>query len=430
MKVFFWLVLGALVVSLLAACSPGHTGDIEIGFLRDGALWAIDPDGSNLHQIEAGQMIGFSWSPDHHLIALRMQNNAPAGGASPFGLSDLNSELGVTAIDGGNVIQITPPDSGLLRSDAWWDADGNRLLYREESSDTNSSGGAPQWKLSQDDQPAGIARKDLPASVVLPAVNSDGSLIASIDAGGHVLVGSPGSAPQTVATGALTILPGSNYPARPLWQPGTGSLLYATAGASADDTRLWLRASDGTTRPLATIPNLQQYAWSPDGRWLLARTSSDYRLYSPSGDERFSWNDSASVSLPFWSPDSRFVLILDPDGASLVNIAARRQSALLGGGVSLPPAPTVGQAPWLRPAITSPWKSDSSALLFTAAPGSIWSAQPDRALPTGSGSGGGLYVSALNQQSSAPQFPTLLDWGTHQSVAWSTLDPNCAFLLT
>lgn len=423
-------VLGTLVVSMLAACSPGHTGSTEIGFLRGGALWAIDPDGTNLHQIESGQMIGLSWSPDHHQIVLRQQNERASGGAHPVGLGDLKSELGVTAIDGGNIIQITPPNSGLLRSDAWWDASGNRLLYREEAPGANGSAGTPQWKLSQSDQPAGIARKDLPASAVLPAVNSDGSLIASIDAQGHVLVGSPGSSPQTITTGALALLPGSNYPARPLWQPVTGALLYATAGPNPNDTRLLLRASDGSAHPLATIPNLQQYAWSPDGRWLLARTASDYRLYSPAGNEYFVWNDSASVSLAFWSPDSRFLLILEPDGASLVNVASQRQLPLLNAAISLPPAPEAGQAPFLRPATNSPWKPDSSALLFTAPRGSAWSAQPDRSLPTASGSGDGLYATTLDQLSGTPQFPTLLDWGEHQDVAWSTLDPNCAFLLT
>jgi hypothetical protein len=285
-------------------------------------------------------------------------------------------------------------------------------------------------KLSQADQPAGIARKDLPASAVLPAVNSDGSQIASIDAQGRVLLGQPGKAPQTAATDALTLLPGSNYPARPLWQPGTGALLYATAGPNPTDATLLLRSSGGATHPLATVANLQQYAWSPDGHWLLARTTSDYRLYSPAGDEDAAWNDSASVSLAFWSPDSRFLLILEPDGASLVNVATRRQLPLLNAALPLPPAPTADQRAVLRPATNSPWKPDSSVLLFTAAQGSAWGAQPDRALPAASGSGDGLYATALDPKSGAPQFPTLLDWGEHQSVAWSTLDPNCAFLLT
>ncbi|HEU5199935.1 MAG TPA: hypothetical protein VFU32_09870 [Ktedonobacterales bacterium] len=423
------LTLAVLALGALSACSPGHTGGNEIGFLRGGALWAIDPDGSNLHQIESGQFIGFSWSPDHQQIVLRQANGKLPGDATAFGLGDLKSELGVTAIDGGNIIQITPPNSGLLRSDAWWDGSGNRLLYREEPAGAQSAGDTPQWKLSQSDQPAGIARKDLAASAVLPAVNSDGSLIAGIDTQGKVFVGKPGSAPGIIASGALTVLPGSFEPARPLWQPNTGALLYATAGPGPNDTKLLLRQSNGSTRTLATIANLQQYAWSPDGDMLLARTSSDYRLYSDQGSERFAWDDSASASLLFWSPDSRFILILEPDGSTLVNVAAQTVSHLSNATLNMPAAPTAGQAPWLRPATNSPWKADSSTFLFTAPSGSDWSAQPGHLLPSANGPGDGLYVSILDQQHKTPQFPTLLDWGIHQNVAWSTLDPNCAFLL-
>ncbi len=423
------LTLAVLALGALSACSPGHTGGNEIGFLRGGALWAIDPDGSNLHQIESGQFIGFSWSPNHQQIALRQANGKPPGDTTAFGLGDLKSELGVTAIDGGNIIQITPPNSGLLRSDAWWDSSGNRLLYREEPPDRESAGGLPQWKLSQSDQPAGIARKDLAASVVLPAINSDGSLIASMDSKGTIFVWKPGSAPGAIVSGVLTVLPGSNEPARPLWQPNTGALLYAAAGPGPTDTKFLLRQSNGSTRTLATIANLQQYAWSPDGNLLLARTSSDYRIYSEQGTLRFAWDDRASASLPFWSPDSHFILLLEPDGFSLVDVAAHTVSHLLNADLNLPASPTAGQAPWLRPATNSPWKVDSSAFVFIAATGSTWNAPSGRPLPLGSGTGDGLYVSVLNQQQKTPQFPTLLDWGIHQDAAWSTLDPNCAFLL-
>jgi hypothetical protein len=427
------LALGALLAGIFGACSPGHTGGNEIGFLRGGALWEIDPDGSNLHQIASDHIAGFSWSPDHHQIVLRTASGGPPAGTHPYGLGDLKSELGVTSVDGGNIIQITPPDSGLARSDAWWNASGNRLLYREEQAGSDGQLAAPRWKLSQADQPAGIARKDLPASVVPPAVNSDGSLVASIDASGRLLVGAPGSQTSVVATGALTALPGSpGYPARPLWQPNTGALLYAvaSAGPAPDVTTLILRTSSGSTRALLAVANLQQYAWSPDGQTLLVRTASEYRLYSASGAERFTWNDTNAASLPFWSPDSRWLLIVEPGSVTLVNITAHQRQTLLSGTFALPAPPgDSALAPFLRPATSSPWNRDSSALLLTSDGQGTWEAQPNKPLPTASGSGNGLYLVTLGQQNSAPQFPTLIDWGEHQSVAWTTLDPNCAFLV-
>ena len=431
-----WLRLLALVIllgAILSACSPGHVGGNEIAFLRGGKLWEIDQDGSNLHQIDADHLIGFSWSPDHQQIVVRTANGAIPGSPSPYGSADLKSELQVTSVDGSNLLQITPPDSGLWRSDAWWDASGNRLLYREAKAGADGQLETPQWKLSQDDQPAGVARKDLPASVVLPAINSDGSRIASIDASGRLLVGAPGSTPEVVATGALLALPVSQgYPARPLWQPGTGALLYAvaSAGPAPGITTLVLRSSLGTAQPLLTIDHLQQYDWSPDGQHLLVRTASDYHIYSASGAEQFSWSDTSAASLPFWSPDSRWLLTLEPEQATLVNVATHQQQTLLRGTIALPQPPGAPDlAPFLRPATSSPWNSASSAFLLTNNGQGTWDAQPNKPLPTARGSGDGLYLVTLGQGKSTPSFPALVDWGQHQNLAWTTLDPNCAFLI-
>jgi hypothetical protein len=431
-----WMTLAALFVllgAILSACSPGHSGGNQIAFLRGGALWEVDQDGSNLHQITSDTIIGFSWSPDHHQIVVRLANATIPVSLSPYGSADHKSELNVTSIDGSNLLQITPPDSGLARSDAWWDASGNRLLYREEKVDTDGHLDPPHWILSQADQPAGVARKDLPASAVLPAINSDGSSIASIDTTGKLLVGAPGGPTTTIATGALLALPVSaGYPARPLWQPGTGALLYAvaSAGPAPGITTLVLRSSSGTTQPLLTIDHLQQYDWSPDGQHLLVRTASDYHIYSPGGAEQFSWSDLNATSLPFWSPDSRWLLIVEPDKATLVNVATHQQQTMLTGTFALPQPPDVQSlAPFLRPAINSPWKSDSSAFLLNNNGQGTWAAQPGKPLPTAVGSGDGLYLVTLGQHNGDPSFPALVDWGQHQNVAWTTLDPNCAFLI-
>jgi hypothetical protein len=209
-------------------------------------------------------------------------------------------------------------------------------------------------------------------------------------------------------------------------------LLYAvaSAGPTPNVATLVLRDSSGAVHPLLTLANLQQYAWSPDGQALLVRTASEYRLYSATGALRFMWNDTSPASLPFWSPDSHWLLVLDPGSASLVNIATQQRQTLLNGAFALPPAPgDTTQAPFLRPAASSPWNRESSAFLLTSDGHGTWESPPGKTLPTGSGSGDGLYLVTLAGQSSAPQVPTLINWGEHQSVAWTTLDPNCSFLM-
>jgi len=185
--------------------------------------------------------------------------------------------------------------------------------------------------------------------------------------------------------------------------------------------------------PEAVTPDglsIWSYAWSPDGQQLLIRTASEYRLYSASGSQRFAWSDTSTASLPFWSPDSRMLLVLEPDNATLVNVITQQRQHLLSGTFALPaPFADAHVAPFLRPATSSPWNSDSSAMLLSNNGQGTWAAQPDKQLPADKGSGDGLYLVTLAQHSSVPQFPTLIDWGEHQSIAWTTLDPNCAFLI-
>src|SRR2546425_8564779 len=57
------LIILSLLLSSLAACSPGHSGGNEIAFLRDGHLWTIDPDGSNAFEVVADDtpVVGYGW---------------------------------------------------------------------------------------------------------------------------------------------------------------------------------------------------------------------------------------------------------------------------------------------------------------------------------------------------------------------------------
>src|SRR5215471_18765809 len=62
-----------LLAIFLSSCSPGHIGNNEISFVRDGHLWTVDPDGANAFEVTSNSttVIGYEWSPDHRIFAFR-----------------------------------------------------------------------------------------------------------------------------------------------------------------------------------------------------------------------------------------------------------------------------------------------------------------------------------------------------------------------
>src|SRR5207248_2661515 len=67
------ILLWLLLLSSIAACSPGHLGSNEIAFLRNGQLWTIDPDGANAFMVVANapEVVSYGWSPNHQLLTFR-----------------------------------------------------------------------------------------------------------------------------------------------------------------------------------------------------------------------------------------------------------------------------------------------------------------------------------------------------------------------
>src|SRR6185312_6207647 len=187
---------------------------------------------------------------------------------------------------GGSPIPIIFESSDISRSNAWWNAEGNRLLYREEPQSNVQNPLAVSWWVSQNDQPAGIARKSLPSSYSIPSLSFNSSLaIGNTDLGVFTTT-LAGTNLQYVISG---VLPGHPLPAsleRVLWQPAHPhpAILYAViapssqsqSSSSRDNTvQLILRGSDSHTSTLATC-SCTQFAWSPDGNSILYSTGSTY----------------------------------------------------------------------------------------------------------------------------------------------------------
>lgn len=407
-------VLLAICV-LLAACGGQNGGD-ALAFIRGGALWRMQPDGSGLYQITPGTAIGFAWSPDHHQLVVRFSAISPAPAAAPFypnAVLDAPAALGVVSIDGGNIIPITPSGAIPVRSDAWWDANGNRVFYRE------SGGGHVQWILSQADQPNGIARKALGASLAtqmaplggaVPTSAPDAGQVAWVTDGGDLVLGTPGAIPTHVLAKNALVQLANGAPARALWQPGHNAILFADGSA----TQVTLVVSDlaGKTRQIAQGP-FDGYAWSPDGAHLLVHQPGQWIIYTSGGASAMMWNDMATGGVPWWSPDGRYVLVLAPTSLTLVTLATKSAQTLANFTAPTATMPAPG-----GPLSGSPWSSDSRSFALVAH-GGTW--QDHAALVTHATSGTGLYIVNLGAVAHAPK---LVDWGEHQALSWSTPDPN------
>lgn len=414
------LLLLGCILPLLASCGL-HSGASVLAFLRGGALWTIQSDGSNPMMIASTGVTGFAWSPDHHQLVVRFgANYFPQPAQSTLGAPDSPSDLGIVSVNGGAALQITPQDSGVLRSDAWWDPNGNRLVYREQLS---GSGQLPTYFVSQADQPAGIARKAVFAAVTIPAIAPDGQQVAVVDSSGNLRLGPLNTLGQTIAGGALSVLPNSNRPARVLWQPHASALLYDTA--SPNGVALVLRSLTGGSRALATVPELLDTAFSPDGSLLLVRTPTDFQLYSAAtpGAPLYTWPENDPLALPWWSPDSRAILVQNATGWRQVDVIHHTIRTLLTYGQSAAPVTLDTNTSW-HPAAASPYSSDGTPIVFAAPAGSAWLGSQ---LPAPHKSDTGLYVASF--QNDHPGQPTLIDSGADYAPGWSYLDPSTAFLV-
>ncbi|HET9981603.1 MAG TPA: hypothetical protein VFQ32_14240 [Ktedonobacterales bacterium] len=413
------LLVLCLAATLIAGCGL-QSGSDTIAFLRDKTLYAVNPDGSGLRKLATGNIVSVAWSPDHHQYVMRISETYnPPTPLSMLGAPDAPGQLGVGSVSGGTAIQITPSGAGLSRSDAWWNADGNRLLYRENTTGAGLAGAT--YVVSQADQPVGIARKAVMQNGGLPVLSPDGSRIATVDSNGALYLGAPGAPGSVIATGSLLRLPGSGRPARILWQPRHDALLYMVASAQLA-VGLKLLTLGGKTTSLGEVRGLLDLAFSPDGSRLLLRTTEGFSVWDVAhpGQPLVAWTEDDPAALPWWSPDGRRILVQDSSGWKLVDIARKSVRTL----VTMPgakPTDISGVTSW-SPAAGSPWSPDGVRFVFTGSVHETWQGKP---LPAPHNSAVGLYVA--DPASNAA--PTLIDSGADFSPQWSYLDPSSVFLV-
>ncbi len=440
------IILLLLLAISLASCSPGHLGGNEIAFIRDGHLWTIDPDGANAFEVvsDGPPVIGYGWSPNHQIIVVRTLDssfaNTVAGRqvtSNPLTglIADIPSVLNTVGIDGGSPIPIIFSSPDQQHSNAWWNPAGNRLVYREETTAPGQNPGTVSWWISQNDQPEGIARKLLPYSYSIPSTSASNLLAIGNSGQGIFTTTLAGTNLQFITQGAL---PGHPLPAsleRVLWQPAhqNPAILYAiiTGATQSQSTtsmpisiQLVLRDPHGRTTAMATC-RCTQFAWSPDGNSVLYTTGTAYTIFNIKDNSAFSISGEEG-SVPYWSPDSQFLLLDGTHTLQLVRIASQQHQLLL---VDTTPTAVPGAATsanpddhaLLQPVSNSIWESDSRRFLFLTRGRLSWQGKSLR-------SGNGLYTVTIDDKGQVQGAPAVVNTGNDSQASWTYEDPNTSFL--
>jgi len=450
MKQQWLVVLLLLLLSSLTACSPGHLGSTVIAFIRNGHLWTIDPNGANAFGIVAQDtpVVGYSWSPTHQILTFRTLDADFAKtstakhltGQPITGLTeDTPSIENTIGVDGGTPVSIAFSNPTINYSNAIWNTNGTRLLYRQTIQGAQSNPITAQWFISHNDQPGGIALKSFPASYSIPSF----SYVSQ-----HTLI--LGNSDRGIFTTTLTgtnvhylthnLPPGHPLPAsleRILWQPAhqDHSFLYATSisapsaqQSNATDrptVELILSTVDGHTTTLATC-TCTQFAWSPNGNSVLYSTDTTYTILNL--QKATSWNvPTEEDSVPYWSPDSQFLVIDGPHTLQLLSIAKQHRYTLLSdnkankpllgsfsGNQSSPNA-------LLQPVPNNIWAADSRQFLFLTHNRLQWQNHPLHP-------GKGLYIVAIDNDGHLQGPPTQVDTGNDSQAGWTYQDANTSFL--
>lgn len=433
---FMLLILLMLLSPILSACASGQPGGNEIAFLRNGHLWTIHPDGTHAFAIvnDTLPVLSYSWSPSHHLLVYRQLDATFAKTAAgkhiesnPLTMEpgDLPSSVNTIGINGGTPMPTMFSSATISYSSPFWNANGHHLIYRQETLPAHSPDAA-LWLVSQDDQPGGIATKTLPRSYTIPSVAAGTNTVVGNYTQGVFTTTLAGTNQHTIMQGNL---PGHPLPAtleRLLWQPAHSqpALLYAitSASSSANTVQLRLRYASGQTMTLATCQCVQ-FAWSPDGNAVLYSSGTNYTIIDLIHKTSVHLSGEAN-SIPYWSPNSHFLLLDGLHTLSLISATTGQKQILLSDTTDSSQAEAVtlpGVDALLHPIPNTIWATDSTHFLFLTRGRTLWQ---KRSLSSKSG----LYVVTITNKGQIQGQPVLVDSGNDSQAGWGYENANTSFL--
>lgn len=435
--------LVALLLCLeLVACAPGHSGTTVISFLRDGQLWTIDPDGANAFETVAPptSVVSDAWSPDHHLLTFRTLDADFAKTEqakhlvvqSPSGvIGDLPSTLNTVGVDGGTPIEIAFSNPVIDYNNPQWNSNGSRLIYRQTPKNFAANPSNAQWWIAQNDQPGGIAAKPFTGTFSIPSIsyNPQNYLIAANGTNGIFTTGMEGTN-SVSRSDPLLNHPLSASLERLLWRPAHQNQSFVYAQEIYPTTfsnnvplpiLLVLRTLSGQITRLATC-TCTQFAWSNDGNSLLYSAGTTDTILNIEKHTSFSLTvDPGTV--PYWSPDSQFLLLNGTHTLSLVSLATHKQTQLLTD--NSPDVPQQAFLPatsaLLQPVPNSLWSADSRHFVFLSQQRLTWQGKK-------LSSGNGLYTATINDQGQPQGNPVSIATGNISQPGWIYQDPNTSFL--
>lgn len=227
------------------------------------AIWAIDPDGSDLVQLNDGDS-GFPvWSPDSSRIAYTHRQ------------ADLTWQIETMAPDGSDVKVLT---SGPGTDNASWSPDGDWIAYMTfAGSPSDADFHTTIWRMDADGSNAQLLG-DPDAFDVEPKISPDGTkllfLRLSFPGGGQrqqLFV-------RTIATGEeLEITAVGTAPEHPAWSPDGDWILYNTNpnyGSGNPNDQVERIGAGGSGEPEVLFEGTENQggfkpSYSPDGRMIV-----------------------------------------------------------------------------------------------------------------------------------------------------------------